>query len=411
MNKNTKILVIVIASVMVLVFAVVLIAGLAGKNAQKTGAEIATSPTDVQETVTTIPEKEEVLLSFIGDCIIGSESGRVNDGNFSWMARNKSHDYFFSKVYDVLSKDDLTIANVECVLTDRDLEKTGKDYSPAFWFKAPASDADILTKGSVEFASIVNNHTYDYGEEGYNDTVAALQAQGMHVGESLSPVYVEKNGINLGIVSCNLWGSYQTAYIEEVLEEMQDKCEYKIVFFHGGTEAIHEPDNYKIDACRYLAESGLCDLVVGSHPHVLQPLEVVNGVPILYSLGNFCYSANNYPENKTVIFQVQLERAGDEITTSTRLVPCYVYTGDINNYQPAVMTDQSHIDAVMNMMSQAVEHQTEPPSTAETTTPTEFEEPEPEYTPEPTEYTAEAPRQDEQEETDYVYSDTQVYQY
>ncbi len=411
MNKQTKITVTVVASVMVLVFAIVLIVGLAGKSSRNTEEEISTNPTDAQEVATTAPKKEDVVLSFIGDCIIGSESGRVNDGNFSWMAQNKSHDYFFSKVYDVLGKDDLTIANVECVLTDRELEKTGKDYSPAFWFKAPASDADILTKGSVEFASVVNNHTYDYGEEGYNDTVAALKAQGMYVGESLAPVYIEKNGIKMGIVCCNLWGSYQTAYIEDALEEMQDKCEYKIVVFHGGTEAVHEPDNYKIDACRYLANSGRCDLIVGSHPHVLQPLEVVNGVPILYSLGNFCYSANNYPENKTVIFQVQIEREGDTLTTSTRLVPCYVYTGDINNYQPAVMTDQSHIDAVMDMMSQAVEHQTQPPSTAETTAPTEKAQTEPVYIPEPTDYTAEAPWQDEQEETDYVYSETQIYQY
>ncbi len=412
MNKNTKILTAVIAGVMVLVFAVVLIMGIGEETPHTESSAPSIQETQAQTLSTEAEAKESALLSFIGDCIIGSESGKVNDGNFSWMARNKEHEYFFQKVYDVLQKDDLTIANVECVLTDRDLEKTGKDYSPAFWFKAPASDADILTKGSVEFASIVNNHTYDYGEEGYKDTVAALKAQGMYVGESLAPVYIEKNGIKIGVVCCNLWASYQTSYIEDALKEMQDKCEYKIVIFHGGTEAVHEPDNYKIDACRYLAESGLCDLIVGSHPHVLQPLEVVNGVPILYSLGNFCYSANNYPENKTVIFQVQLERDGDKINTSTRLVPCYVYTGSINAYQPAVMTDQTDINEVLEMMSAPVEHQTEPPSTAETTAPTEAVQTEPEqvYTPDPTEATDNL-WQDEQEPTDYVYSETQVYQY
>ncbi len=411
MNKNTKIITAVIAGVMVLVFAVVLIMGLTKKAPNTEGNTPATQETQVQTTPTEPEIKESALLSFIGDCIIGSESGRVNDGNFSWMARNKDHDYFFKEVYDVLSKDDLTIANVECVLTDRDLEKTGKDYSPAFWFKAPAADADILTKGSVEFASIVNNHTYDYGEEGYEDTVAALKAQDMYVGESLAPVYIEKNGIKIGIVSCNLWGSYQTSYIEDTLKEMQDKCEYKIVIFHGGTEAVHEPDNYKIDACRYLAESGLCDLIVGSHPHVLQPLEVVNGVPILYSLGNFCYSANNYPENKTVIFQVQLERAEGKIVTSTRLVPCYVYTGSINNYQPAVMTDEADINEVMAMMETPVVHQTEPPSTAETTAPAQATEVEQEQYTDLTDYIEDTPQQDVTESPDYVYSETQVYQY
>lgn len=414
MNKNTKIITAAAAGIMVLVFAVVLITGLGSNTAPRTEATAPSAQETQAQTLATEAEaKERAVLSFIGDCIIGSESGKVNDGNFSWMARNKEHEYFFQKVYDVLKEDDLTVANVECVLTDRDLEKTGKDYSPAFWFKAPAADADILTKGSVEFASIVNNHTYDYGEEGYKDTVAALKAQGMYVGESLAPVYVEKNGIKIGIVCCNLWASYQTSYIEDALKDMQDKCEYKIVIFHGGTEAVHEPDNYKIDACRYLANSGFCDLIVGSHPHVLQPLEVVNGVPILYSLGNFCYSANNYPENKTVIFQVQLERAGDKIITSTRLIPCYVYTGSINAYQPAVMTDAQDINEVMAMMETPVEHQTEPPSTAETSAPTEEPQTEPEtvYVPDPTEAPTDAPWQDEQEPTDYVYSDTQVFPY
>lgn len=399
MSKKKNYLIIAVACVMVLIFTVVLITGLSGKKPD-TGEEVQET-TAVPET-SAPAEDDSLVISFIGDCIIGSESGKVNDGNFAWMAENKSHDYFFSKVYDVLSEDDLTIANVECVFTDRELEKTGKDYDPAFWFKAPESNADILTKGSVEFASVVNNHTYDYGEEGYTDTVDALKAQGLQVGESLTPVYIEKKGIKLGVLCCNLWASYQTSYIEDALKEMQDECDYKIVFFHGGTEAVHEPDNYKINACRQLAMSGLCDLIVGSHPHVLQPMEEVNGVPIMYSLGNFCYSANNYPENKTVIFQVKVEKTDTDLKTFTRFVPCYVYTGAENNYQPAVMTDGAHVSEVMEMVKKPVEYQTETePETEETTileqTPTEDE-----NVIEPTDF--------EEQNTD-VYSDTQIYEY
>lgn len=399
MDKKKNYMILAVAGAMVLIFAVVLIAGFLGKKPPV--QEEAEETTAVPE-VTAPVDDDSLVLSFIGDCIIGSESGKVNEGNFAWMAENKTHDYFFSKVYGVLSEDDLTIANVECVLTDRDLEKTGKDYSPAFWFKAPASDADILTKGSVEFASVVNNHTYDYGEEGYTDTVDALKAQGMYVGESLSPVYIEKKGIKLGILCCNLWGSYQTSYIEDALKEMQDECDYKIVFFHGGTEAVHEPDNYKINACRQLAMSGLCDLIVGSHPHVLQPMEEVNGVPIMYSLGNFCYSANTYPENKTVIFQVKVEKTDTDLLTFTRFVPCYVYTGAENNYQPAVMTDGADVSEVMEMVKKPVEYQTETePETEETTAVSQ----EPVVNEESIEQT------DSRETDEDVYSDTQVYEY
>jgi len=330
MDNKTKRLLIIVAVLMALVFALVFTVGIIPKSETQNSTDVTEA--FKEEVLSTEAEdksempKDTLTLSFIGDCIIGSESGKINDGNFSYMAANGEHSYFFEKVRDELSKDDFTIANVECVLTDRELEKIGKDYDPAFWYKAPTSSTDILTLGSVEVASVVNNHTGDYGEEGYNDTVAALKAYGLQVGENLTPLYIEKNGIKIGLLSCNLWSSYNVSYIEEALETMQDKCEYKIVFFHGGTEGVHEPDNYKIDACRYLAESGLCDLIVGSHPHVLQPMEVVNDVPILYSLGNFCYSANNYPENKTVIFRVELKKYNNEIAAKTELVPCYVYS-------------------------------------------------------------------------------------
>lgn len=374
MDSKSKRLLIIITGVMVFIFIAVLIIGIIPKGDSEDGI----TPTENHTSTTLCTEvneefeipKDTLTLSFIGDCIIGSESGRINDGNFSYMAANGEHSYFFEKVKAELEKDDFTIANMECVLTDRDLEKVAKDYDPAFWYKAPTSSTDILTLGSVEVASVVNNHIGDYGDEGYEDTVVALKKYGLQVGENLTPLYIEKNGIKVGLLSCNLWSSYNVSYIEEALEKMQDKCDYKIVFFHGGTEGVHEPDNYKIDACRYLAESGLCDLIVGSHPHVLQPMEVVNNVPILYSLGNFCYSANNYPDNKTVIFRVELKKEESLIKTETQLIPCYVYIGYMNNYQPAIMPEGEDRDEVLALMAQKVEHkiettapETEAPST------------------------------------------------
>lgn len=381
MNKNTKLLLMISAGIMAVIFIIVLIVGFTGGDApQATPDEVSpTETTDSTEPPTAPDRDKQLTLSFIGDCILGSESGKSNYGNFTYVAENESHDFFFSKVKDVLSQDDLTFANVECVLTDRELEKTPKDYSPAFWFTAPAKNADILTHGSVEVAGVVNNHTYDYGEEGYRDTVDSLKAQGLYVGENLSPLYFDIKGMRIGVLYCNLWSEYQTYYIEQALKEMQDECDYRIIFFHGGTEGVHEPDNYKIDACRYLAEQKLCDLIIGSHPHVLQPMEVVNGVPIVYSLGNFCYSANTYPENRTIIFQVLLTEENGAITTATRIVPCYVYTGSENNYQPAIVEDEGVKLEIMGMMNTPVEHQEE--TSSSTAEPTEV----------PTEAPTEAP--------------------
>lgn len=380
MEMKTKRIGAAVAAVMAIIFVFVLIFGLTGKNGS---AEDASNYMDANVALTEdsegnlnhtegaeeIPEvKDTLTLSFIGDCIIGSESGRINDGNFSYIAANSPHTYFFEKVADELSKDDFTIANMECVITDRELEKIGKDYDPAFWYKTPVSNTDILTLGSVEIASIVNNHVGDYGDEGYSDTVDALKAHGLQVGENLTPLYIEKNGMKIGLLCCNLWSSYNVSYIEEALLTMQDKCDFRIILFHGGEEGIHEPDNYKIDACRYFANSGLCDLIVGSHPHVLQPMEVVNGVPILYSLGNFCYSAANYPDNQTVIFRAELKWEDGKVVAETELIPCYVYTGYINNYQPALMPDGEDKERTLSLMNSKVDYRAK--TTAPTTEPT-----------------------------------------
>ncbi len=386
MDNKKNLLLSIGASAIALIFIVFLVVGLFKAPEKSTDLPKENTPsvnTDTNPPKPSAPALANniVTLSFIGDCILGSDSGEVNKGNFSWYAENKPHYYFFSQVYEELSKDSLTFANMECVLSDRNLTKTEKDYDPAFWFIAPAVNADILSLGSVEVAGVVNNHTRDYGAEGYEDTIKALEAQGITVGEDCIPLYFEESGLKIGVVYAHLWSDYHLSYVIEALNEMEGKCDYRIVFFHGGEEGVHEPDNYKITCLRKLANEGLCDLIVGSHPHVLQPMEIVNGVPIVYSLGNFCYSGSNYPENRTIIFQVLLTQKEGEIFTSTRIVPCYVYTGDRNNWQPAIVTNPQDKQDIIDFMNTPVDYKAETEPSTESTAATEtlassYEEPE-----------------------------------
>lgn len=378
MKINKKIM-IPLVSAFVAVIIVFLAIGLTGNSNTTFEANPTASPETLPIAATTAPEKENTLkMSFIGDCVIGGDPLNYREESFIWYSENYPLSYFFEKVKGVLSDDDFTLANMECVLSDNlELEAVDKGYEPAFWFRAKAKNAEILTEGSVEVAGVVNNHTYDFGDEGYADTVKSLESAGLLVGEDCQPVYFEKNGIKVGVVYANLWGYYQVNYIMDALEEMQDKCDYKIVFFHGGEEGQHEPDNFKIDACRDLANSGLCDLIVGAHPHVLQPLEVVNGVPIMYSLGNFCFAGNNYPENKTVIFGATLTKNEDgTITAETKVTPCYVYTGPYNNFQPAVIEDEADKKEIMDMLATPVNYiaETEPTTTTAPETEAQTEE-------------------------------------
>ena len=94
------------------------------------------------------------------------------------------------------------------------------------------------------------------------------------------------------------------------------------------------------------------DLVIGNHPHVLQPMENYNGVDIVYSMGNFCFGGNRRPENRTIIYQINLViEDGKLVSKSSEIIPCYVYTGDSNNYCPKIIEDENIKQKVIDFMN------------------------------------------------------------
>jgi len=291
---------------------------------------------------------KKITMSFIGDCLIASYMGEKTEGSLNWTAERKPPEYFFEKVAKIFLEDDITVANLENVFTDSELkpvEKSGR----AFWFKSPAKNARILAKGGVDAVTVENNHSYDYGRQGFLDTLEAVEKAGIKAGYNGNPVIIEKNGIRVGIVCCGLWVySHYTRAVRQV-EEIEPVTDIQIVYFHGGEEKIHQPEEWKKKAARKIAEAG-ADLVIGSHPHVLQPMEIYHGVPIVYSLGNFVYGGNRKPENRTIVFQAFFEIEGGQVKVSYDIIPCYVYTGSTNNWQPDIITDTAEKEKVFEFM-------------------------------------------------------------
>lgn len=290
-------------------------------------------------------------MSFAGDAMLATYKGQVKEGkSFSWYALNKEPEYFFDGVREVFESDDFTVVNLENVLTDNQLEEVAKDHSPAYWYKAPTKNKEILLAGSIEAVSFANNHTDDYGVQGAKDTVEAMESICMPYGTEDKTIYLEKNGFVVAIICHGLWGEWQADEIVERIEEASEKSDYQIVFYHGGKEKVHEPEEWKRRASRKLVDAG-ADLVLGNHPHVLQPMEEYNGANIFYSLGNFCYGGSNKPENRTIICKLLLTVSGGELQWSeTSIVPCYVYTGDTNNWQPSVIEDENDKQLVLDFM-------------------------------------------------------------
>ncbi len=298
------------------------------------------------------PENTTITFSFAGDVLIAQMLNKYSKGGFMDYAQTQEPSYFLEKVQDWFGTDDFTVVNLENVLSDRAVKPRDKGQATAFWFMAPASYVDILTAGSVEGVSVANNHTRDYGETGFQDTVQTVRDAGIAVGSNDETMYFEKDGFTVAVICNGLWNEGQAGTIASRVRKASEDSDFQIVFFHGGTEGVHEPEAWKVRACRALVDAG-ADLVLGGHPHVLQPMETYSGAEILYSLGNFCYGGSRYPENRTLIYRLTLTVSpeGELVEQQSEVVPCYVYTGEVNNFQPAPIENEAEKQLVLDFLA------------------------------------------------------------
>lgn len=320
--------------------------------AETTSAHIAT------ETTTSQPQNTTIQLSFVGDCLCATNENTHYENCFNDVAKVKDPSYFLEKVSKYFLNDDYTIADCENVFSDsKDLKISDKgQYADpnieAYWFKSAAKNASILSVGGIDMVSISNNHINDYGAKGHEDTRKALDAADVKWGEEGKIIYFEKEGFKIGIICVSMYGDYVVPSIQKAIKKAEKKSDYQIIYFHGGTEAVHEPEQWKINACHTLIDSG-ADLVIGDHPHVLQPLEVYKNKTIIYSMGNFIFGGNRHPENRTIIYQhtITLNDNNEISKEDGKIIPCYVYTGDTNNWQPAPIKNKAARKKVLDFMN------------------------------------------------------------
>lgn len=285
----------------------------------------------------TVSSPVSLTLSVVGDCTLGTDETFDYDTSLNAYYENYGADYFLQNVKDIFSTDDLTIANFEGTLTDSD-EREDKTFA----FKAPASYASILTGGSVEAVNTANNHSHDYGEQSFNDTLAALDDAGIvHFGYDETAV-MDVKGIKVGLVG--IYELHDHLEREQQLKDniakvKADGAQLIVVIFHWGNETETVPDSNQTTLGRIAIDEG-ADLVCGHHPHVLQGIETYKGRNIVYSLGNFCFGGNSSPSDMdTMIYQqtFTIDADGVKKDNVTNIIPCSIssaaYDG-YNNYQP-----------------------------------------------------------------------------
>ena len=307
-------------------------------NASKDNSQKASSDSqNTDSSNATVSSPVSLTLSVVGDCTLGTDETFDYDTSLNAYYENYGADYFLQNVKDIFSTDDLTIANFEGTLTDSD-EREDKTFA----FKAPASYASILTGGSVEAVNTANNHSHDYGEQSFNDTLAALDDAGIvHFGYDETAV-MDVKGIKVGLVG--IYELYDHLEREQQLKDniakvKADGAQLIVAIFHWGNETETVPDSNQTTLGRIAIDEG-ADLVCGHHPHVLQGIETYKGRNIVYSLGNFCFGGNSSPSDMdTMIYQqtFTIDADGVKKDNVTNIIPCSIssaaYDG-YNNYQP-----------------------------------------------------------------------------
>lgn len=284
------------------------------------------------------PEPVTLTVTFAGDCTLGSDVNFDGSRSFnSKYAEVQDPAYFLQNVAELFGADDLTVVNMEGVLTEGG-ERADKEFA----FRGKPEYSKILSSSSVEAATMANNHSKDYGEDSYNDTIEALEGDNVKTFGYDRIAYMDVKGVKVALI-----GAYfpedsdenQKAMTDNIAKARSEGAQLVLVYVHWGIERDYDPSTDQMNMGRAAIDAG-ADLVVGSHPHVIQGWEVYQGRYIVYSLGNFCFGGNSNPEDKDcMLFQQTFTVTGNEVAKNDDVdfIACSVSSeSDRNTYQPTI---------------------------------------------------------------------------
>ncbi|GAC56296.1 hypothetical protein GOHSU_04_01660 [Gordonia hirsuta DSM 44140 = NBRC 16056] len=313
-----------------------------------------------------------ITLSWAGDNILGTDP---KFGGLTlpvaWERSGRDPGYFFQNVKKYFATDDLTIANFEVVLTGDTRNPRPKEGTEFYHFAGDPAMAKTLPAGGIDVVTVANNHTWDYGRKGFTETTRALAAAGIKYVGTGNPGYdgsdydysliEDVKGIKVGLVSYQTWADTpQTRKkIRTDLADLRRRgAQVVIPYFHWGIEAVHEPYEVQRDLARVAIDAG-ADAVIGTHPHVLQSMDVYKGKLIAYSLGNFAFGGNTDPTDKrTAILQTRLSvNDGAVRGVEYRVIPTRISrTEAYNDYVPTPYTgtQRTQVLGFLNQISPAL---------------------------------------------------------
>lgn len=290
------------------------------------------SPSNNQDSVTN-KEGSDITISFTGDILL-------SDNLYTHYTSSGVNGFLSKKVSERLSSSNICFVDQEFPFSERGNAQKGKEYT----YRVPPMRAVIFKQMGVDLVSLANNHVLDYGQAALYDTFNTLDENGIdYVGagndldRAKKLITKEVNGKTIGFLSASriipdeswyarnksstvderagVFGTYDSGDLCDEIKKAKEKCDFVVVYVHWGIEKSFDVADYQRKLAHNYIDSG-ADLIVGTHPHVLQGVEYYKNIPIVYSLGNFLFS--NY-QSRTTVLTATIKK---DNTCALNFLPC-----------------------------------------------------------------------------------------
>lgn len=280
------------------------------------------------------PAEEDIVLTFAGDVLLSDSLINLYNSASPEISGIISEDLLAD-----LREADVTMVNEEFPFSTRGSQMADKQYT----FKTNPVYVKVLKDMGVDIVTLANNHTLDFGIDALLDTIKTLdKANILHVGagknleKAKTTEYITAKGKTLAFLGASrvipihswnagtdnpgLFTTYDPALLLEEIKLAKANSDFIVVYVHWGVEKKEYPEEYQRTMGKQYIDAG-ADMVIGSHPHVLQGIEFYKERPIVYSLGNFAFGSSSYD---TMVLKVRLDK---DNKMEVSIVPCNARNG------------------------------------------------------------------------------------
>ncbi len=316
-------------------------------NLEKNTEYIITISNDQTSKEMVLKTEDTIIFRFGGDTTMSDFFGDA--------LNNYGSNYMFEDIVDLLLEADYSFLNLETSVSDRGISTKPAGYG----FRSDPKHLESLVNAGIDMVLLANNHVLDYGYDAFLDTLENLEKNEIeYIGagenyESASKVkYVDIKGKKIGFFGANSvipndgWIAtsekggimpLKDEYFEEIidlLKKAKEECDYLFAVFHWGREYVNYPDDWQVGFSEKLIDAGV-DFIIGSHPHVLQGVDINKQNAIFYSTGNLVFYFNTDDSKLTALFELEIDNSG--------IVSSRVYPIRINNLKANLLKKEDSL--------------------------------------------------------------------